>query len=140
MSGMSDNPDLQSAGHRRPHPQPMAEPYLEFDLTRELEQILAEPEWKAGQNSKTLVKYDMLRVVLVALRAGERIPEHKAAGPISIHTVRGRMRVRAQGRTFDLPPGGLLALDQGAPHEVEGVEDGAFVLTIAWPGRENRSV
>jgi quercetin dioxygenase-like cupin family protein len=118
----------------------MAEPYLEFDLTRELEQILAEPEWKAGQNSKTLVKYDMLRVVLVALRAGERIPEHKAAGPISIHTVRGRMRVRAQGRTFDLPPGGLLALDQGAPHEVEGVEDGAFVLTIAWPGRENRSV
>lgn len=126
--------------YRRPHPRPLAEPYLEFNLTREIELLLAEPEWKAGQNSKTLVKYDMLRVVLIVLRAGAQIPEHKAAGPISIHNVRGRIRVRAHGRTFDLPAGGLLTLEQGAPHDVEGVEDSAFVLTIAWPGRENRAV
>lgn len=126
--------------YRRPHPQPMAETYLEFNLTREIEQLLAEPEWRAGHNSKTLVKYDTLRVVLIVLRADGTIPEHKAAGPISIHTVRGRIRVRATGRTFDLPAGGLLTLDQGVPHDVEGVEDSAFVLTIAWPGRENRAV
>jgi hypothetical protein len=46
----------------------------------------------------------------------------------------GHILVRADGRTFDLPGGALLALDRSLPHEVEAVEDSAFVLTIAWPG------
>jgi quercetin dioxygenase-like cupin family protein len=46
--------------------------------------------------------------------------------------------VRAQGRTFDLPAGSLLALDQGIPHDVEALEESAFLLTIAWPGRNEK--
>jgi quercetin dioxygenase-like cupin family protein len=46
--------------------------------------------------------------------------------------------VRAQGRTFDLPAGSLLALDQGIPHDVEALEESAFLLTIAWPGRHEK--
>jgi hypothetical protein len=45
--------------------------------------------------------------------------------------------MRALGRTFDLPAGSLLALDRGLPHDVEALEDSAFLLTIAWPGRES---
>jgi quercetin dioxygenase-like cupin family protein len=41
----------------------------------------------------------------------------------------------AAGRTFDLRPGSLLALDRGAPHAIEALEESAFLLTIAWPGR-----
>jgi hypothetical protein len=44
--------------------------------------------------------------------------------------------VRAEGRTFDLPTGRLLALDHGLPHDVEALEESAFLLTIAWPGRD----
>jgi len=30
----------------------------------------------------------------------------------------------------------LLALDRGILHDVEALEDSAFLLTIAWPGRD----
>ncbi len=131
---MSDPIDAR-AQHRRPHPQPMTGPYLEFDLTRELEQLHAEPAWNSGQNARTLVKYDDFRVVLTALKAGARVPEHRTEGRISIHIVAGHIHVRAEGRTFDLPAGSLLALDRGLPHDVEALEESAFLLTIAWPRR-----
>jgi len=131
---MTDEPHA-GAQHRRPHSQPMAAAYLEFDLARELEQLHAEPEWSRGQNARTLVKHDDFRVVLLALKAEARIPEHRTDGRISIHTVRGQVQVRAQGRTFDLPTGGLLALDRDLPHDVEALEDSAILLTIAWPSR-----
>jgi quercetin dioxygenase-like cupin family protein len=116
----------------------MAAAYLEFDLARELEQLHREPGWSSGQNAKTLVKYDDFRVVLTALRAHARLPEHQTEGHISIQTVAGHVQVRAQGRTFDLPTGSLLALDSVLPHDVEAVEESAFLLTIAWPGRNGR--
>jgi quercetin dioxygenase-like cupin family protein len=118
----------------------MAGPYLEFDIARELQQLHREAGWDSGQNAKTLVKYNGLRVVLVALKARSRIPEHQTEGHISIQTVVGHIQVRAQGRTFELRAGGLLALDQGLRHDVEAVEESAFLLTIAWPGDKDRSV
>jgi quercetin dioxygenase-like cupin family protein len=120
---------------RRPHPRPMGTPFLEFDLAGELEQLAREPQPIGGHNAKTLVKYDDLRIVLIALRADARIPGHQAEGRISVHTIRGHIRIRAIQRTFDLPAGSLLALDRGLPHDVEALEDSALLLTIAWPGR-----
>ena len=122
--------------HRRPHTPPMAASFLEFDLIRELEQLHGEPNWNRGQNAKTLVKYDDFRVVLVALQARARLPGHQNKGRISIQTVAGHILVRAEGRTFDLPRGTLLTLDQNLPHDVEALEESAFLLTIAWPGGE----
>lgn len=119
--------------HRRPHLRPSAEPYLEFDLARELEELHHEPEWASGHDAKTLLKCDNLRVVLTVLKAHPRIPPHQTAGRISIHTLRGRIQVRTEARTFNLPAGRLLALDQGLRHDVEALEDSAFLLTIAWP-------
>ena len=120
---------------RRPHSQSMAAPYMEFDIARELEQLRREAGWQSGQNARTLVKYDGLRIVLIALKAHSRIPAHQTEGQISIQTVVGHIQVRAQGRSFGLRSGGLLALDQGLPHDVEALEESAFLLTIARPGR-----
>lgn len=128
---MSDTPD-GTTPHRRPHPQPMAGEYLEFDLGNEIERLHQEREWATGQNAKTLVKYEDLRVVLTALRAHARMPSHHTKGRITIHTVRGHVHVRAAGRTFDLPAGNMLALDGGLPHDVEALEDSALLLTLAW--------
>lgn len=119
--------------HRRPHSPPMAAAFLEFDLTRELEQLHGEAEWSSGQNAKTLVKYDDFRVVLTALKAHARLPEHLTRGRISIQTIAGHILVRGQGRTFDLPAGTLLALDRNLPHDVEALHDSAFLITIGWP-------
>ena len=124
--------------HRRPHPQPMAAPYLEFDLARELHELHREAGWESGRNAKTLVKYDGLRVVLIALKAHSKIPQHQAEGQVSIHTVAGHIQVRAQGRTFELRSGGLLALDQGLPHDVEAIEESALLLTLSLRPKEAR--
>ena len=129
---MSDEPH-DDHQHRRPHTPPMAASFLEFDLIRELEQLHGEPNWNRGQNAKTLLKYDDFRVVLIALKARAQLPGHQNKGRISIQTVAGHILVRAEGRTFDLPTGTLLALDQNLRHDVEALEESAFLLTIAWP-------
>lgn len=113
----------------------MAERLMEFDLPAEVHRLHAETTWSTGQNARTLIKYDDFRVVLTALQAKVRIPEHKAEGRISVHVLSGHIQLRAAGRTFSLRPGGLLAIDHGVPHEVESLEDTSFLLTIAWPGR-----
>jgi len=67
------------------------------------------------------------------------LPAHQTEGQISIQSVAGHIRVRAQGRSFELRSGGLLALDQGSRHDVEAIEESAFLLTIAWPGERHTS-
>lgn len=131
---MSGTPQHDS--HRRPHASSMADPFMEFDLPAEIHRLHTETTWSTGQNAKTLVKYDDFRIVLTALQENTRVPEHKTEGRISVQVLSGHIQVRASGRTFSLRAGGLLALDQDLPHEIEALEESAFLLTIAWPGRE----
>ena len=130
---MSDTP--QHEAHRRPHTPPMAESFMEFDLPGEIHRLKAETTWSTGQNARTLVKYDDVRVVLMALQAKVRVPEHKTEGRIAVHVLSGHIHLRASGRTFSLRTGGLLAIDQGVPHELDAVKESAVLLTIAWPGK-----
>jgi quercetin dioxygenase-like cupin family protein len=130
---MSDIPTHER--HGRPHQGPTSAPFLEFDLPAEIQRLQAEATWNTGQNARTLVKYDNFRIVLTALRGGMRMPEHKTEGRISVHVLSGHIQVKASGRTFNLLPGGLLALDEDVMHDVEALEDSALLLTIAWPGR-----
>ena len=130
---MPDTP--QPDAHRRAHNPPMAEPFMAFDLAGEVDRLKAETTWSNGQNARTLIKYDDLRVVLMALQAGARLPEHKTEGRISVHVLSGHVQLRASGRTFDLRAGGMLALDQGIPHDLEARDESAVLLTIAWPGK-----
>lgn len=129
---MSDAPHEP---HRRPHTPPRADPFMEFDLSADIHRLHAETTWSTGRNARTLVKYDDLRVVLMALAAEARMPDHKADGRLSIHVLSGHIQLRASGRTFNLRSGGLLALDRGVSHDVYAVEESAVLLTIAWPGR-----
>ena len=112
---------------------PMAAPFLDFDLPAEVHRLHSEATWSTGQNARTLIKYDNFSVVLTALQANVRVPEHKTEGRVSVHVLSGHVQIKAAGRTFNLRPGGLLALDHGVPHDVEALEESAFLLTIAWP-------
>lgn len=125
----------QHESHRRPHTPPMADPFMEFDLPAEVHRLQAETTWSTGHNARTIIKYDDVRVVLTVLQIGSKIPEHKTDGRISVHVLSGHIQLRASGRTFSLRAGGLLALDHGVPHGIEALEESAFLLTIAWPGR-----
>ena len=124
---------------RRPHTSSMSSPFLEFDLTSEVDRLHGESTWNTGQNARTLIKYDDLRVVLIALKGGARIPEHKTNGRISVQVLSGHVRLNASGRAFNLLPGSVLSLEECAPHDLEALEESALLLTIAWPGDSARN-
>jgi quercetin dioxygenase-like cupin family protein len=113
----------------------MGDAFMEFDLTAELERLKDEATWSTGQNARTLIKYDNLRVVLTALKAGATMPDHQTDGRVSMQVLSGHVLVRASGRAFNLRGGGLLALDHGIRHDVTAIDESALLLTIGWPGR-----
>lgn len=108
---------------------------LQFNLASELDQLHRDESWlhPTGRSSKTLVKYPDLRIVLIAMKANTRMHEHTAAGRISVHSLKGHIRLRLPEQVVDLPAGCLLALDHCVPHDVEASEDSAFLLTLSWP-------
>ncbi|HEY4187883.1 MAG TPA: AraC family ligand binding domain-containing protein [Polyangia bacterium] len=116
---------------REPHP--VTGKALTFSLAAEAEQLMREPTWQAhGHNAKTLVKHPDFRVVLIALRAGSRMPEHKTDHCVTIHALEGKLRLHLPGSTLDLGRGELLALEQTVLHDIEAVADSVFVLSLGW--------
>ena len=95
---MSDAPHEP---HHRPHSQSMADPFMEFDLAAEVHRLQAETTWSRGQNARTLVKYDDLRVVLTASRARNACPSTKRKARITIHVLSGHIQVKASGRSSE---------------------------------------
>ncbi len=112
----------------------VAQPRLTFDLGAELAKLRAEDAWKQGvRNAKTLVKEPNFRLVLISIRQGGRLEAHRAPGRISIQTLSGHLRLQVSGEAIDLTAGQILILDPDVVHDVEGVDESAFLLTIAWP-------
>jgi quercetin dioxygenase-like cupin family protein len=77
------------------------------------------------------VKEHGLSVVLTVMQSGARLQEHKAAGPLSVQTLAGHIRLHAQQDTIDLPVGHVAMLDGNISHDVEAMEESTFLLTIA---------
>src|ERR1022692_5148577 len=130
---MSDSPKQSASSAALRSPGSLKSPILSFDLNSEIERLRGENAWQGGRNSKTLVKHPDFRVVLTVLKSNACLHEHKAAGRISVQAVAGHIRMHVQDQVFDLPAGHMLALERALPHDVEALEDSAFLLTIAWP-------
>jgi quercetin dioxygenase-like cupin family protein len=93
-----------------------------------------EASWQHGdRNARTIVQEGDLRISVVVLKQGAELREHRTAGAVSVQALTGRLRLRAAGESHDLRAGGLLVLDHSIPHEVEALEQSAFLLTVALP-------
>lgn len=118
----------------------LAEPLLQIDLERELQQLRQEESWEreAGRSSRTLAKYPDFRIVLILMKGGTRMRQHRAEGRVSIQQLKGLVRIHLEAdRKLEVSAGHLLVLDCGVLHDVEALEESAFLLTISWR-RENR--
>ncbi len=114
----------------------LAEPLLQFNLQEELQQLRERHSWQreTGRSSRTLAKYSDFRIMLILMKAKTQMNEHRAEGRVSIHPLLGRICVHLPDQKIAfLPVGQLLVLDRGVLHDVEAVEESAFLLTIAWP-------
>lgn len=94
---------------------------------------------KSGRGAKTLVKDGTLRVTLIAMRKGSALSPHQVEGVVSLHVLRGRARVSADGGSIDLPAGGMVVLQEEVPHTAEALADCALLVTVAMnSGAERR--
>lgn len=121
----------RTSGSAERSPEQLRDAVLTFDLEAELESLKREKAWLDGErNARTLSKQQNLRVVLVAIKAGGTLEEHSRNSPLSVHVIAGEILFRAAGQEFNLKQGRLLTLQAAAPHEVEALEESAFVLTL----------
>lgn len=118
----------------------LAEPLLQFDLQKELQHLRQQDSWRrdTGRSSKTLAKYPDFRIILVLMKAKTQMNEHRAEGRVSIHHLVGTICVHLPDQKINLSAGQLLVMDCGVLHDVEAVEESAFLLTIAWPKVEQK--
>jgi quercetin dioxygenase-like cupin family protein len=112
----------------------LSAPLLKFDLADEIEQLNNEEHWmKGGRISKTLVKHSDFRIVLMFMQAGTLMQEHKTDARISIHALSGRLLIKLDSQTVELPAGHLLVLEKGLSHDVKAIEESVLLLSISWP-------
>lgn len=109
-------------------------PMLAFDLAAEIKQLHREELWlKNGRLSKTLAKHADFRIVLMLMKAGTIMQEHKTDARISIHVLSGRLLIKLNGQAVELPAGHLLVLEKALSHDLKALEESAFLLSISWP-------
>jgi quercetin dioxygenase-like cupin family protein len=109
-------------------------PLLFFALEEEIEQLKKDPEWRSRHsNAVTLLKTLPLSVVLVVLQKGATLREHHTDSPITVLVLSGKISFGASGQQRHVQRHALVTLDKGIPHDVEALEDSAFLLTIVQP-------
>jgi len=110
-------------------------PLLQIDLEAELLQLRQEDSFQreTGRSSTTIANYPDLRVVLILMKGGSRMRQHRAEGRVSIQQLKGQTRIHLDAsRKIDLCAGHLLVLDCGVLHDVEALEESALLLTLCW--------
>jgi quercetin dioxygenase-like cupin family protein len=105
-------------------------PIAMLDVMEEVRKMRASPR-PGGRLGKTLVRNPDLRVVLMVLERGARIPRHHSKGSLTIQALDGRVIVALLESSFDLEPGQILAIDRDVSHALVAVDESALLLTIA---------
>jgi quercetin dioxygenase-like cupin family protein len=129
------HPSGQTSGSNQRPPHELSEAVTVLDLLGEAATLRREAAWVQGdRNAKTYVKEADLRVVLTVLKDGATLREHQVPGTAVVQVLTGRLRLRLSGREVELPAGQLVIIEPNLPHDVEALEESAFVITIAWSG------
>lgn len=119
----------------RPHPgseRPLHGTLQTFDLQDEVSRLRSEKTWQEGKrNAITLRKGEGMNVVLLVMKAGDRLEEHAAPGPVSLSVREGSIRFEASGESVEAESGVLLTCDADVPHTVEALGEAVCLLTVA---------
>jgi quercetin dioxygenase-like cupin family protein len=78
------------------------------DIAREMREQDAYA--RDGHTARTLVREADLRIVLMVMKAGSIIKEHRVAETATVHSLGGHVRLHLPDKVADLPNGRLLVL------------------------------
>ncbi len=123
---------LKNDTRLRPHPESrFAPPQLEIDLNATAARLRSEaPAGEAGHRQETLYKDGGLTIALFAFERFTGLPEHRAAGTVNMHVLRGLLKVTAEDQVHELRAGQVLILAPGLKHAVAAEEDSEMLVTV----------
>jgi quercetin dioxygenase-like cupin family protein len=102
------------------------------NITEETARLKDAAEWKSGdRRAVSLVKNDALNVLLMVLKKGAQLHEHRTKGPIVLQLVSGAIRFVAESNERSLSTGEVVALDRGIPHSLKALEESTLLLITA---------
>jgi quercetin dioxygenase-like cupin family protein len=116
----------------RPHPdERFAEPQIPIDLGAVTARLKSEPSaGERGHRQETLYRHRGSTIALFAFDRFTRLPEHKAEGTVSMHVLRGRLKITAADQVHELGTGTMLVLAPGVPHAVAAEEESEMLVTV----------
>jgi len=111
---------------------PSAGGMVSLNIMDEAARLKAKPEWSwEDRLAVSLVKDDGFNILLMLLKKGARLAEHRTKGPIAVQVLSGLVRFSAAGKDAELASGSMAALDRNVVHELEALEESSVLLTTA---------
>jgi len=111
---------------------PSAGGMLSLSIMDEVARLKAKPEWLSEDRlAVSLVKDDSLNILLMVLKKGARLAEHRTRGPIAVQVLSGSVRFSAGSKDAELSSGSIAALDRNIVHELEALDESVVLLTTA---------
>ena len=71
-----------------------------------------------------------MRGLLLHLKAGEQIPEHRTQGSITVQSLKGEAIFASGEEQITLRPGSLVSLAPAVPHRVMAQQDTLLLVTV----------
>jgi quercetin dioxygenase-like cupin family protein len=105
-----------------------------IDLAVERARLEEDPAWKTGTHSaRALLNEPEFSIVLLALKQGAAMREHRYEGRFTLQTLGGNVRVRLPERVVELPAGRLLVVGPRVVHDVQATQESTCLLTLVKP-------
>ena len=83
----------------------------------------------ARRAGSTIYRGDGVRQTLVVILKGEEMAEHESPQEGFVHVMEGKVRLKGQGRSWEIHSGHLLPLPP-EKHSVLALEDSVLTLTV----------
>ncbi len=100
-----------------------------ISIADQVSRLKNSPEWGSrDRHSVGLVRNPPLNLMLMVLKQGARLPEHRTYGPIALQVVSGSIRFVA-GAERVVCAGELIALDRNISHSLEALAESVIILT-----------
>jgi quercetin dioxygenase-like cupin family protein len=93
-----------------------------------------------SQMPRVLFTSPECRAVVIDLRDGEELGDHRVRERAVVEVVAGRVSVECSGETVDCDTGTLVTFDPGEHHKLSALADSRLLLLLApWPALDHNS-